>query len=120
MRFDLHAVGRYMRAADTESLLDRVTVYRTGMEPAALDLIEGELHRRGVKRSQIADHEAERRAVCLFHPDGMAIRCDRCERPAVRRGWAWHRVWGLLPVFPVHRAECQQHTSTVADPSRLA
>ena len=30
--------------ADTEDLLDRATVYRAGMEPEALEIIEEELH----------------------------------------------------------------------------
>ena len=51
MGFDLRRVAEYIRRADTEELLDRVTVYREGMEPAALDLMEGELDRRGVTRA---------------------------------------------------------------------
>ncbi len=109
MRLDLHAVARFMRAADDETLLDRVTAYRAGMEPAALDLMEGELDRRGVSREAIAAHAADRQATCLFRPDGMAVRCDRCDRPAVRRAWGWHRVWGVLPVFPRRRADCDEH-----------
>ena len=31
------------------------------------------------------------------------------ERPAVRRGWGWHRLWGLVPVFPLRRALCEGH-----------
>ena len=111
MRLDLHAIAKFMRAADTETLLDRVTVYRAGMEPAALDLMEGELDRRGVERWEIAAHEADRRAACVFGPDGVAVRCDRCERPAVRRGWGWHRLWGWVPVFPRRRAACDAHAA---------
>ena len=40
MHFDIQRVAAYIRVADTEELLDRVTVYRNGMEPAALDLME--------------------------------------------------------------------------------
>jgi hypothetical protein len=109
MRLDLHAVARFIRSADTETLLDRVTVYRAGMEEAALDLMEGQLDRLGVSREEIAAHDAARRAVCLFGPDGMAVRCDRCERPAVHTGWGWHRLWGLVPAFPLRRAACDRH-----------
>ena len=61
MRLDLKRVAEFIRRAETEELLDRVTVYREGMEPAALDLMEGELDRRGITREMIADHDEERR-----------------------------------------------------------
>ena len=117
MRLDLHAVARFMRTADDETLLDRVTAYRAGMEPAALDLMEGELDRRGVSRAEIAAHAAERAASCLFRADGVAVRCDRCDRPAVTRAWGWHRFWGLVPLFPRRRTFCPDHDPlAAADP----
>ena len=109
MKLDLRAVAANVRRADTETLLDRVTVYRPAMEPAALDLMEGELSRRGVSEDDIAAH-AEGRAGVLVLPDGTARRCDRCERPAVWRGWGWHRLWGVLPVFPRRVNRCEGHT----------
>ena len=33
-------------------------------------------------------------------PDGTAVRCSFCHRPAVAEGWGWHRLWGVLPLFP--------------------
>lgn len=116
MRLDLHAIAKFARTADTVALLDRVTAFRAGMEPAALDLMEGELDRRGVGREAIAEHDAAVRAACLFHPDGMAVRCDRCDRPAVRRGWGWHRLWGVVPVFPLWRVGCEGHAAVHAGP----
>jgi hypothetical protein len=93
MDFDLKRVAEYIRGADTEELLDRVTVYREGMEPAALDLMEGELDRRGVTRNDMAEHDAKRRAAAILLPDGTALRCSFCDRPAVQqaRGWHWFR-----------------------------
>lgn len=120
MRLDLHAVAKFARTADIETLLDRVTVYRAGMEPAALDLMEGELDRRGVSRADIAAHAADRRAACVFGPDDMAVRCDRCDRPAVSRGWGWHRLWGLVPVFPLRRAACDDHADAADQGERGA
>ncbi|MBX9622374.1 MAG: hypothetical protein K2X82_01020 [Gemmataceae bacterium] len=109
MHFDIRRVAAYVRRADTEELLDRVTVYREGMEPAALDLMEGELDRRGVTRADIADHDEARRATALILPDGTAARCSFCDRPAARRGWGWHRLWGRLPVFPRVFLRCEAH-----------
>jgi hypothetical protein len=109
MEFYLKRVAEYIRRADTEELLDRVTVYREGMEPAALDLMEGELDRRGVTREQIAEFDAVRRATAIMLPDGTALRCSRCDRPAAARRWAWHRLWGLVPVFPMVAAFCTAH-----------
>lgn len=109
LRFELKAVAEYTRKATTEELLDRVTVYRAGMEPVALDLMEGELDRRGITRDEIAEHDSRRRETALILPDGTAMRCSRCDRPAVWRGWRWHRLFGRIPVFPRYVALCDIH-----------
>src|SRR5262245_21154911 len=100
MDFNLKRVAEFIRGADTEELLDRVTVYREGMEPAALDLMEGELDRRGVTREQIAEHDAMRRESAIMLPDGTAMRCSFCNRPAVKQARGWHRLFGRIPIFP--------------------
>ncbi len=107
--FDLKRVAEYIRKAETEDLLDRVTVYREGMEPAALDLMEGELDQRGITRHEIAEHDAARRTTAIMLPDGTAMRCSFCDRPAVVRGWGWHWVFGRVPVFPTRFAYCSYH-----------
>ncbi len=99
MDFQLKRVAEYIRRAPTEELLDRVTVYREGMEPAALDLMEGELDRRGVSREQIAEHDAKHRAAAIMLPDGTAMRCSFCDRPAVRQARAWHRMKLRIPLI---------------------
>ena len=109
MELNLRAVATNIRRADTEELLDRVTVYRAGMEPAALDLIEGELSRRGITPEDIEEHERQRRETTLFADDGTAVRCSFCERPAEVRGWGWHRLWGRVPVFPRVFTYCDRH-----------
>jgi hypothetical protein len=106
---DLRKVAAYVRRADTEELLDRVTVYRSGMEPAAVDLMENELSRRGVSREQIEDHDRTRREDVILLGDGTAQRCSLCERPGVVRAWDWHRLWGWVAVFPRRLAYCQVH-----------
>jgi hypothetical protein len=109
MEFNLKRVAEYVRRAETDELLDRVTVYREGMEPAALDLMEGELDRRGVTREQIAAHDARARASAIILPDGTAMRCSFCNRPAAARAVRFHRLFGLLPVFPMRFAYCEFH-----------
>jgi hypothetical protein len=109
LRFDLRKVAEYVRKADTEELLDRVTVYREGMEPVALDLMEGELDRRGVTREQIVEHAAARWATAIRLPDGTALRCSLCDRPAVVRAGGWHRLFGRIPIFPRRYAYCPVH-----------
>lgn len=109
MELDLHKVAAYVRRAQTEELLDRVTVYRDGMEPAALDLMANELARRGLTPEEIDAHDRTRRATAILHDDGTALRCSFCERPAVTRVWAWHRLWGRVPVFPRRFSYCELH-----------
>lgn len=109
MEFDLKRVAEFVRGADTEELLDRVTVYRDGMEPAALDLMEGELDRRGVTREQIAAHDTKQRETAIMLPDGTAMRCSYCDKPAVARALRFHRMFGRVPVFPMRFAYCVAH-----------
>jgi hypothetical protein len=106
---DLRKIAAYIRRADTEELLDRVTVYRNGMEPAAVDLMENELARRHVTPEEIAEHDRLRRETAIMLDDGTALRCSFCERPAVLRAWAWHRLWGYVPVFPCFFSYCEVH-----------
>ena len=109
MRPDPERIRANVRAATTEDLLDRVTVYREGMEPEALDLIEDELRERGVTRDDIAAHELRRRESVLFDSSGVARKCHRCPRPAVTETWGWQRLWGVLPLFRRQFAWCEEH-----------
>jgi hypothetical protein len=109
MELDLNRVLINARKATTEDLLDRVTVYRPGMEPAALRIIREELFRREVTAVQIDEHERMRRSETLALPDGTAERCSFCHSPAVAEAWGWHRLWGKVPVFPRLLRFCKNH-----------
>jgi hypothetical protein len=104
MRLDLNKVRANVAQASTEDLLDRATVYRQGMEPEALALIDEELRARGVGPAELAAH-AERRQGALPGP----VPCEKCRRPAVVCHRGWHRLWGLVPIFPRTLAYCQEH-----------
>jgi hypothetical protein len=108
MRFDPQKVLLNARKATTEDLLDRVTVYRDGMEPEALPILEDELRARGVTPEQIEAHRQQRQEVIRL-PDGSVAKCSVCRRPAVVQRWGWHRLWRLLPVFPRLFSYCQEH-----------
>ncbi len=109
MRLDLKTIAARMRSAETETLLDRVTVFRGDMEPAAVDLIEGELARRGVTDEQLADHFQERLERIILRDDGTAVRCNFCERPAVVQARGWFRLFRYLPVYPRLFSYCGVH-----------
>jgi hypothetical protein len=122
-RFDADRVRRNVRQADTDDLLDRVTVYREGMEPEALDLIEDELRSRGVMADDIAAHARRHEGQALQSPGGLAAACSFCGRPAVEAAWGWHRLWGVLPLFPrrffccdLHRPGGAASSGSAADP----
>ncbi|MFO0823634.1 MAG: hypothetical protein U0792_11045 [Gemmataceae bacterium] len=106
---DLRRVAEFIRKAETEELLDRVTVYREGMEPAALDLMEGELDRRGVTRDEIAEHGRNRWETAIRLPDGTALRCSFCNRPAIVQARGWTRLLVVVPLFPRVFAYCEVH-----------
>jgi hypothetical protein len=110
MRWDRERVRANVRAATTEDLLDRATVYREGIEPEAMDLILRELHdERGISWDAITEYERKRREEVLFDAQGIAVKCQRCRRPAVGEGWGWHRLWGVMPLFPRWFAWCAEH-----------
>ena len=109
LEFDPERVRTNARNATTEDLLDRVTVYRAGMEAEALEIIEAELRERGVSADEVDAHAELRRSEIRELPDGTARPCSFCHRPAVAEGWDWHCLWGLLPVFPRYFYYCAEH-----------
>lgn len=108
MQFDLNRVRQNIKSATTEDLLDRATVYRDGMEPQALVLIEWELEQRGISLEAIETHLRLRHEV-LRDVAGHPQACSFCDRPAVRIGWGWHRMWGKIPLFPRRFRYCDVH-----------
>jgi ATP-dependent helicase YprA (DUF1998 family) len=110
MFWDVNRVWNNVMQAETEDLLDRVTVYRGAMEPEALRIITAELRERGVSAEQVAAHAAARAEFdYLCWPDGIPQRCHACTRPAVVQLWGWHWLWGRVPVFPCRRRYCVTH-----------
>lgn len=109
LSYDPDRVRANVRKADTEDLLDRVTVYRAGMEPDALYAIEEELRRRGVTAAEIDAHARRREEEGVCEAGGAPARCSFCARPAVVRRWGWHWLWGVLPLFPRPFWYCAAH-----------
>lgn len=109
MRLDLKTIAARMRKAETEQLMDRVTVFREEMEPAAVDLIEGELSRRGVTEQQLSDHTQQREEYLIRRPDGSVVRCNFCERPAVVQARGWYRILRFVPLYPRLFSCCGVH-----------
>jgi hypothetical protein len=109
MHWDEKKLLLNIREADTDDLLDRVTAYRATMEAQAIDLIEGELHRRGINSARITAHGDVCRQECLFDADGTAKMCSLCRKPAVVEGWGWHRLMQKVPVFPRWLRYCKYH-----------
>jgi hypothetical protein len=109
MQLDLERVRENVRRATTEDLLDRATVYREGMEPEALEIIDAELRERGLSAFDVAEHAERRRGHVLFAPEGWALKCAKCHRPAVGRVRGWHRLFGLMPLFPRWFYYCEDH-----------
>lgn len=105
---DLERVRRNVANATTEDLLDRATVYRHGMEPEALKIIEAELRRREVSGDMIRDHWENRRSNALV-AGSVAVRCSFCDRPAIARGWGWHWLWRKIPILPWRHRYCEEH-----------
>jgi hypothetical protein len=116
LELDLNRVRENAQASSTEDLLDRMTVYRAGLEPEALAIIRDELLARGVTAEDIADHEQRRRDLLI--EGGRPVRCRLCSRPAVVRQWRWGKLFGVLPLFPRREALCAEHSGLPADDQR--
>jgi hypothetical protein len=117
MRFDPAKVRDNVKAASTEDLLDRATVWRDGLEPAALELIETELQNRGVTPAELEAHARRRAENVIATPDGVAAVCYRCAKPAVERRWVWGKFRGVPSLFPQRLYVCEEHRSGKATPS---
>ena len=113
MEFNLDRVRANVKRASTDDLLDRATVYRAGLEPAALPVILEELKARGVTPEAVVRHEQARTGV-VVDPVGVARQCARCRKPAVVREWGWHRMYGKVPLFPRKFYLCEDHRRTPA------
>jgi hypothetical protein len=107
MKFDLQRARINVRASSTEDLLERCTVFREDMEPEALEVIEEELHSRGIDQNTIDAHAGTRTDV--LYAGGLALKCSFCHRGAVGERWGWHRLWGLMPIFPRRLRFCRTH-----------
>lgn len=107
--FDPKRFRKLAQDMSSEELMDRVTVYRSGMEPEAVEIIEAELARRKIGQLEIDAHAARRRETAFFRPDGTAVRCSFCDRPAVGQRWGWQWIWGKIPAFPRRFAYCEEH-----------
>jgi len=112
MEFSLERVRANVRKATTEDLLDRATVYRAGLEPAALPVILEELKARGVTPQAIVRHEESQQGV-MVDASGTARLCARCRKPAVVREWGWHWMYDKLPLFPRLFYLCEEHCTSV-------
>jgi hypothetical protein len=109
MEWNEQKVLANIKQASTDDLLDRLTAYRSGMEPEAIAMIEAELHRRGVKPAVIEERRQMCERECLFYPDGSAMQCSQCRKPAVGQYLGWQKLWGWVPLFPRQIRYCQAH-----------
>src|SRR5436305_845891 len=100
--------------ADSHPLAISSLIFWVWGATAGLDLMRGELDRRGVGADEILDHYQRRRATVIMLDDGTAMRCSFCDRPAVLRRYDWHRLWGRIPLFPRVFAYCDRHQSAKA------
>jgi len=107
--FDCQRVLANVRRAETLDLLNRVTAFRAGMEPLALQMIETELRERRIGPQEIEEHWAQLGPDLIFLEDGCAAACSFCPQPAVAKKWSWYRIFGLVPAFPRLFYYCPSH-----------
>lgn len=114
----MHVQAKRWRAnaaeAKTEDLLDRVTVLRPGMEPAALEIIEEELRSRSVTDEQVDEYRQQRESEVIWREPGLAWTCSYCTRPAVAWEQEWIRLLWIIPIYPRPVRCCKDHQETLA------
>ena len=69
------------RNATTEDLLSRVTAYRNGMQPEAIEIIEEELRNRGIGAMEIHAHRNKVERDLLFDTDGLPVGLQIAGKP---------------------------------------
>lgn len=104
-----------IRKAATDDLLDRLAVYASELEPDVLPMIEKELLDRGVTAAHIEDYRREMEPKVLRRADGSVEKCSFCRRPAQARGWGWHKIGRVVPVFPRRFAYCAKHRASMTE-----
>ena len=109
LEWDEQKVLVNIKKSDTDDLMDRITAYRAGMEPVAVEMIENELQGRGVTPEQIAARRKSYEQTCLFDADGSAKMCSQCRKPAILEKWAWHRLMNKIPLLPRRLRYCADH-----------
>jgi hypothetical protein len=107
--FNLERIRENARQAETEDLLDRITVFQPEMEPEAVGAIEEELRVRGLTTADINHHARQREATGFLKVRDLPVRCSFCFRPALGWHWSWHRFWGMIPLFPRRYYFCGLH-----------
>jgi hypothetical protein len=109
--FNLERVQHNATESTTEDLLDRITAYRAGMEPEAVEIIERELQDRGLSQEDIRLHAEARIRQGVQMQEESSPMCSFCRRPSVSVRIGWHRLWGLVPIFPRRYQYCSTHLS---------
>ena len=107
LEFDASRCITNVRQSSTDDLLDRVTAFRSDLEPQAIPIIERELRNRGIDSQAIREYAT--RNVNIVSEAGHALKCIDCQRPAVTQAWGWHKIWGFIPVFPRLMRWCEVH-----------
>lgn len=109
MRVDPQRILDNARRAETEDLLDRVTLYRDQMEPDAVEVIEAELAGRGITPDDIRSHQREYQHRVVRRSDGAVAKCSFCPRAATTSHRGWHKLWHLVPIFKRTYYACDEH-----------
>ena len=113
MQLDLEKVRMYAKKADNRALLDRVTVFQQGMEPAAIEIIKIELLQRGISPADISQHESIYKDLVIRGPEGMPRLCKKCSLPAISLEWGWLKVFGIIPMLPWQNLFCEEHKTRI-------
>ena len=113
MQLDLEKVRIYAKKADNRALLDRVTVFQQGMEPAAIEIIRIELLQRGISPADISQHESIYKDLVIRGPEGMPRLCKKCALPAITLEWGWLKSFGCIPLLPGLSLYCEEHKTRV-------
>jgi hypothetical protein len=110
MRFDIDRVRANLKRASTPELLDRYVFFRGGLEEEAVTALRDELRSRGVAEEAMQAHRDASPDV-LWETPALAYRCWKCEQPAVVCERRWHKMWGILPLYPRPVYCCPAHRS---------
>ena len=105
-------VRKFAALAETNDLIERVTIQRDDLDPEALTIIMQELLSRNISAETVSEYEKSRDKF-LYDSQGKPRLCNICGRPAISSIKSWLKFLRIVPIMPITEYCCEAHTELI-------